>query len=104
MQVSVLESRRFIVDIYEGDGTPVGASALAAQRAVLNEEIVNTTIEIENEGNIQFSVEVSVSSGLTTWPVRLLSNGIEVEMPHSVIIQPGSTSTGCRDDYAVHGR
>lgn len=93
VQVSVLESRRFIVDIYEGDGTPVGASALAAQRAVLNEEIVNTTIEIENEGNIQFSVEVSVSSGLTTWPVRLLSNGIEVEMPHSVIIQPGSTST-----------
>ncbi|DAC21152.1 MAG TPA: hypothetical protein HA345_07435, partial [Candidatus Thalassarchaeaceae archaeon] len=93
VQVSVLESRRFTVDIYEEDGTPVGASALSAQRAVLNEDVVNTTIEIENEGNIQFSVEVTVSSGLTTWPVRLLSDGVEVTMPHSVMLQPGSIST-----------
>ena len=93
VQVSVLESKRFTVDIYEEDGTPVGASALSAQRAVLNEDIVNTTIEIENEGNIQFSVEVTVSSGLTTWPVRLLSDGVEVTMPHSVMLQPGSIST-----------
>ena len=60
---------------------------------MLNEDIVNTTIEIENEGNIQFNVEVTVSSGLTTWPVRLLSDGVEVTMPHLVMLQPGSIST-----------
>ncbi len=91
--IGVLESKAYSVDIYEDDGAPIGPSGLAIQRAVLNDEIVNTTIEIENIGNTAFDVDVTLSTGLVSWPVWLYVGGIQVSNPYSMNLQPGIIST-----------
>ncbi|MBA46315.1 MAG: hypothetical protein CMB31_07005 [Euryarchaeota archaeon] len=90
--VSVLESREYSVDIFEEDGTPVGPSGLAIQRAVLNDDLVNTSIHIENLGNTAFDVDVSMSTGLVSWPVWLYVDGTQVSSPYSINLQPGVVS------------
>ena len=90
--VGVLESRAYSVDIFEEDGTPIGPSGSAIQRAVLNDEIVNTSIHIENKGNTAFDVDVSMSTGLVSWPVWLYVDGAQVSSPYSINLQPGVVS------------
>ncbi len=90
--VGVLESRAYSVEIFEDDGTPIGPSGLAIQRAVLNDEIVNTTINVENKGNTPFDVDISMSTGLVSWPVWLYVDGNQVSSPYSVNLQPGVVS------------
>ncbi len=90
--VGVLESRQYSVEIFEEDDTPIGPSGLAIQRAVLNDEIVNTTIHIENKGNTAFDVDVSMSTGLVSWPVWLYFDGNQVSSPYTINLQPGVVS------------
>ena len=91
--VGVLESKAYVVDIYEDDGTPVGPSGLAIQRAVLNDEIVNTSVEVENTGNTAFDIEISMSTGLVSWPVWLYVDGEQVSSPYTLNLQPGVVSS-----------
>ena len=91
--VGVLESKAYVVDIYEDDGTPIGPSGLAIQRAVLNDEIVNTSVEVENTGNTAFDIEISMSTGLVSWPVWLYVGGQQVSSPYTLNLQPGVVST-----------
>ena len=91
--VGVLESKAYVVDIYEDDGTPIGPSGLAIQRAVLNDEIVNTSVEVENTGNTAFDIEISMSTGLVSWPVWLYVDGQQVSSPYTLNLQPGVVST-----------
>lgn len=70
--VNVFESFDFTVDLIDEDGVVLGAMALAEDRAVLNGDLSETTVVVNNDGNVPMEFSMTISSSLNTWNSQLV--------------------------------
>ncbi len=70
--VNVFESYDFTVDLIDEDGVVLGALALAEDRAVLNGDLSETTVVVNNDGNVPMDFSMTVSSSLNTWNSQMV--------------------------------
>ena len=87
--VTVLRSERFVADMYDEYGTPIGPGALAVNRAVLNGQIANTTMRLENEGNVPITLNLTANSAQTSWNIQFLHGSISGVTQFSLTLGAG---------------
>jgi len=89
--ITVLQSDEYDVELFDEQGLPIGPSALAARRAVLNGQTANTTMTLNNRGNVPIDLDVTVNSGLNSWGVQLVRGGVASTDSLSLTIPAGDS-------------
>ena len=90
--VTVLQSREFQVDIYDGGGDGLGPAAMVENIAVLNGERIEHTMVLENRGNIELTLTVRASPGLTNWALELTSGDVVDPRVLTFVLAPGDST------------
>ena len=70
--VNVFANDDFSVDILNSLGEPLGALALAEDRPALNGDLMETSVIVSNDGNIDMDFEITASSSLNTWNTQIV--------------------------------
>ncbi len=89
--VKVLESRQFSVDLYDGDGNPLGPAATIEDILALNGDSIEHTLEIMNKGNVEISLTVRASPAQATWAMQLTSDAVSDDRVLALTLAPGAT-------------
>jgi uncharacterized membrane protein len=87
--VEVFQSTSFRAELFDGNYDPLGPFATVTPVAVQNGETVIHTLELENEGNIEFDLTVMATPGLNTWGMEITAGPYTDDRTLTLTLQPG---------------
>ena len=69
--VEVFESKLFTTEIFDLDGNSLGPIAISDTRAVVNGDLISTSLSLRNVGNMPLQFEVKALCSSNTWPIQV---------------------------------
>tara|TARA_B100000214_G_scaffold329504_1_gene269310 strand:+ start:72299 stop:77065 length:4767 start_codon:yes stop_codon:yes gene_type:complete len=92
--VNVFENNDFSVDLLDESGQILGPLALAEDRASLNGDMIETSVIVSNDGNVDMNFEMTASSSLNTWNTQIVhGEETSIENKISFSINAGDSTT-----------
>ena len=67
----MFESKLFTTEIFDLDGNSLGPIAISDTRAVVNGDLISTSLSLRNVGNIPLQFEVKALCSSNTWPIQV---------------------------------
>ena len=91
--VEVWVSRAFSVDLYNGNGDPLGPSGFIDDISVENQDVVTHSLDVENRGNTAIDFSVRASPAMPNWDLEMVAGTQSDDRFLQFTLQPGTSLT-----------
>ena len=91
--VSKSGSRAFSVNLYDGNGDPIGPSGFIDDISVENQDVVEHSLDVENRGNTAIDFSVRASPAIPNWDLEMVAGTLTDDRFLQFTLQPGTSLT-----------
>lgn len=91
--VEVWVSRAFSVNLYDGNGDPIGPSGFIDDISVENQDVVEHSLDVENRGNTAIDFSVRASPAIPNWDLEMVAGTLTDDRFLQFTLQPGTSLT-----------
>ncbi|MED6297190.1 MAG: hypothetical protein VX828_02700, partial [Candidatus Thermoplasmatota archaeon] len=91
--VEVWVSRAFSVNLYDGNGDPIGPSGFIDDISVENQEVIEHSLDVENRGNTAIDFSVRASPAIPNWDLEMVAGTLTDDRFLQFTLQPGTSLT-----------